>query len=102
MIPCLQMVLPVKVNVTRSPRRPGTPRQAFFTKRNDAPLTIASADRVSADGADRLTGPSGFVATQPKCESLSFAFTPRFSLAPSFRFGKRTKKKTPASCGGLR
>lgn len=77
------MILPVKVNVTRSPRRPGTPRQAFFTKWNDAPLTPLSADRVSADGADRLTGPSGFVATQPKCESLSFAFT--FSLLLAFR-----------------
>ena len=73
MIPCLQMVLPVKVNVTRSPRRPGTPRQAFFTKRNDVPLTIASANRVSADAAVRLTGSSGFVAAQPKCDSFSAA-----------------------------
>jgi hypothetical protein len=65
-LPSLQMVLPVKVNVTRSPTRPGTPRQAFFTKWNDAPLTLVSADRVSADEAVRLTRPSGFVATQPK------------------------------------
>lgn len=92
------MILPVKVNVTRSPRRPGTPRQAFFTKWNDAPLTSVSANRVSADEADRLTGPSGFVAAQPKYESLSFAFALRFSLTPSFRFGKRAKK-TPHDAG---